>query len=502
MQDAHMLAGAVPSGTFAVEQRRASYWRALALVALVALPFLLFWPTTQSLFVRWQDTVVRTYTHGLIVVALSVWMIWRARARWISEPVRAFPAGVIALVALTVLWLVAYRAGLQIVHQAVMPLLAWSAVATAFGPRLAYRTALPIGYLYFAVPIWDAINPLLQHMSVLAVRLMLRAVGVPAYFSGDLFHLPAGTFEIASGCSGLHFFVVGLAIAVLYGEINDDRWRTRARLIALAALLTIAMNWVRVFVVVVVGHVTDMQHYLVVEEHYSFGWVMFAGLMLLYFAIVRRWPLAPAPETAAVSERPMAVPRVGLALAIAGLLPAAAANLIDDNVAAIPAELLPAQVSGWSVTQEQPPGWRPVSKGADAEQWRTYRSVDTQVEAYAAAYEYQAQDKEVVNHSNSVLGESLDEQRRRRAVVGDWVELQAVAPSGETWLIRYAYRLHQKWYSQPLDLQLAYGVESLWSAPLSGVVAVRSACASDCDAARQALTEFTTAAWPDEGSSL
>ena len=38
-------------------------------------------------------------------------------------------------------------------------------------------------------------------------------------------------------------------------------------------------NWCAFFIIVVAGHLTDMQHHLVTDEHYSFGWYMFAGMM-------------------------------------------------------------------------------------------------------------------------------------------------------------------------------------------------------------------------------
>ena len=47
-----------------------------------------------------------------------------------------------------------------------------------------------------------------------AVRVLLRTVGIPAYFDGLQFQIPAGSFEIAGGCSGLHFLIVALAIAL------------------------------------------------------------------------------------------------------------------------------------------------------------------------------------------------------------------------------------------------------------------------------------------------
>ena len=40
---------------------------------------------------------------------------------------------------------------------------------------------------------------------------------------------------LAGGCSGLHFFVVGLALAALYGYLYYSRWSQRLKLLAVAA---------------------------------------------------------------------------------------------------------------------------------------------------------------------------------------------------------------------------------------------------------------------------
>jgi EpsI family protein len=497
MQDAEQLVRSLPerAAPAADVALRVQRNRAIGAMVLVALPFLVFWPSTESLLVRWRDTELRTYTHGLLVVALSLWMIWRGRSRW-SGTVRTFPAGIAASVALGLLWLIAYRAGLQIVHQALLPMIAFAAVTTCFGPHLARRMWLPIAFLYFAIPVWDAINPALQWISVFAVRLLLRLFGIPAYFSGDTFHIPAGTFEIASGCSGLHFFAVATTIAVLYGEINNDHWKTRGKLFLLAAVLAMVTNWLRVFIIVLAGHLTDMQHYLVSGEHYSFGWFMFAGTMIAYFLIVRRWPLLPASATVPGSEdSPTGIPRAGFALAIAAILPVAALSLFDANIAAASGEILPARVPGWESSASSPTDWQPVFKGADAEQRLAYRAAGRAVDGYAATYLQQRQGKEAVSYENSPLGSGLTAEGRTQTAARGWQEVRANDSRGERWLVWYMYRMDERWYSTPLDLQLAYGVRSLLSAPLTSVIAVRTPCGTDCENARESLGRFTEAAW-------
>jgi hypothetical protein len=84
--------------------------RAFAAIGLVLAIFAAFWPTTASLMERWEDTVARTYTHGYVVVALALWMIWRDRARWGGGSARPFLPGLALLAAGVLAWLIAFRA--------------------------------------------------------------------------------------------------------------------------------------------------------------------------------------------------------------------------------------------------------------------------------------------------------------------------------------------------------------------------------------------------------
>lgn len=471
--------------------------RALGAIALVVLGFVLFWPTTVSLVEQWEDTVRRTYTHGYLIVALALWLLWRNRSTWVRVELRPSVLACIAVVAASVVWLIAYRAGVRIAHQALLPAMIFGAFAACYGWMAARRNVLPFAFIYFAVPLWDALNPLLQSASTFAVRVLLRIAGIPAYFSGNTFTLPAGSLEIAGGCSGLHFFVVGVAIAVLYGELNRDSLRTRVKLVLLAALLAMLTNWIRIFIITIAAHLTDMQHYLVSEEHYSFGWVMFAGTMLIFFLIVRRWPLSADPEVEADAPAPQTGPIVwhGAALALASLIVAPAWLLADDNVVApedLP-QVMPLRVENWSTESLTRNDWKPVFIGADLIQRAAFFRDSRTVEGFAALYADQHQGKELAGFNNSVLGESMIPRRRATSAgVDRWMEMEAADWRGDRWLLWYAYRLDQQWYDRTLSMQIQYGVRSLAAAPLSAVVAFRTPCAGDdCSAARATLRDFT-----------
>lgn len=476
--------------------------RALGAVAAVVLGFVLFWPTTASLIEQWEDTVRRTYTHGYLIVALTLWLLWRNRDSWAQVELRPSVLAFLAVVVSGVVWLIAYRAGVRIAHQALLPLMIFGAFTACYGWTAARRNLLPFGFIYFAIPLWDALNPLLQAASTFAVRILLRIVGVPAYFSGNTFTLPAGSLEIAGGCSGLHFFVVGVAIAVLYGEMNRDSLRTRVKLVVLAALLAMLTNWIRIFIIAIAAHLSDMQHYLVSEEHYSFGWVMFVGTMVIFFLIVRRWPVQAEPPVDAKAQPPPsgAIAWNGAAMALASLLVAPTWLLADKNLVALDdlPEVMPTRVAGWSTQSSARNDWQPVFIGADVIQRAAFSNGSHTVEGFAALYADQHQGKELVGFNNSVLGESMNVRRRAASAgAGPWMEMETADWRGDRWLIWYAYRLDQQWYARTLPMQIQYGVRSLTSAPLSAVVAFRTRCAGeDCSAARTTLREFTASITP------
>src|SRR5690606_30850662 len=102
------------------------------------------------------------------------------------------------------------RSGIQTGHQVLLPVLIWLAVAGTLGWRAAFVTTFAVGYLYFAIPVWGVVNSLLQSLTTQVVGWLLHLTGVVATIEGNFIHLPVGTFEIAAGCSGIHFFIVAL----------------------------------------------------------------------------------------------------------------------------------------------------------------------------------------------------------------------------------------------------------------------------------------------------
>lgn len=462
--------------------------RALAVLALIALVFAVCWPTTASLVESWTDTITRNYTHGPVILLLAVWLVWRERRAAAAEPARPWLPGFAVLAAGLIGWLVALRSGQQIVHQAALPMLAAASVLAVFGWRVLRRLAFPLGWLYLAIPVWDVFLPMLNWISVMAVRLLLRIADLPVYFEKSTLVLPAGAFEIADGCSGLHFFIVALTISLFYGEMNRDSLRTRLRLVALALVMAMLCNWVRIFIIVLAGYLTDMQHPLVSDEHYTFGWYMFAGMMALYFLIVRRW-VAPAIAAPPAAPRDaVAVPATAFAATCLLLALAALATLLDDNRAQPDALERVTRVEAHPASAQD---WRPDYPGVDRESFGVSSAGGATVEVYVAGFQKQEQGKELAGFRTSLLGPGLRRAPGTQPAPVPWNEIAADDAGGGRSILWYAYRIDDDWYRGAFDMQLAYGLRSLAGDPASALIALRARCpAGDCAAARAALTEF------------
>jgi EpsI family protein len=472
-------------------------WRVMALQAVLFVgAALLFRPTTASLMHAWQDAELSAYSHGYLIVALSFALLLRNGAQMPGGEIGADLRACIPVAVLSVLWLIALRAGVQAVHQLLLPILMWLSMYAVLGWRAARGAAFAFGYLYLAIPIWGSTGNVLQWITVQAVDFMLQLSSVPAYVHGNIVQLAVGTFEIADGCSGMHFFIVALAIGALYGEVHRDTLATRLRVVALALGLAVLTNWVRVYLIILAGHLTDMQHYLVRVEHYRFGWVVFAIMMVLFFVLVRRMPVAEHAAPAALSGPAEAIRLrpISLALTLATLSIGPLWNtLAAATPAPIPAadRILPAAAGVWSGPRVLPQDilWSPRFAGADLEARGRYERGGSSVDAYVAIYASQVQGKEMAGYENSVLGPEAGQvlSRTRIEPRGPLTEILFEDVAGRQAVLWYFYRVGSLQTDRQAIAQAWYGVSSLMSIPLSRVVALRAACTSDCDSARANL---------------
>jgi len=470
-----------------------------AVVALLTGVFLIYWPSAGSLIELWTDTAKTTYTHGSIIAALTLWLVVRQREALAVLPWSPSIRASLLVLVVAVAWLVAVRASIELVHQLLLLALLWLSIWAVFGSLIALQLWRPVGYLIFAIPAWDQINSLLQAATVKAVAFLLTVSSIPAYVDGNIVHLAAGVFEVAGGCSGIHFLIVSLALAALYGEVGNDSWKVRCRLVAIAGGLALLTNWLRVYIIIVAGYLTDMQHFLIRDGHYNFGWMLFAVMMVVFFLLARRFaPIAPREPTQSGPAPVSKSRRMGVALAIAALIAIPAWGLLPSTAPAVSASArptLPRVPAGWSSERESS-SWNPVFGAADWIDRAEYASPDgRRVQVFIAGYAVQGPNKELITYGNSLVGPAdgaiVSDVRAAPGVAAR--ELVVRSREGQS-IIRYYYDIGGFRTDRGLAAQLWYGVTAIRREPGASVVASRAICAADCAAARALLDEFSASA--------
>jgi exosortase len=476
-------------------------WMILVLAVVVAA---VFWPSTAVLIQQWSDFVNITYTHGWLILAVCVWLVTRSGRAIAAAPARPWPLAQLALVLAVFAWLVCYRASIQDLHVTLFPGLFWLAVAAAFGWPVARLLIFPVAFFCFALPSWAQLGNPLQELTVLAMRLLLTLTGPAAVINGDVIHIPNGSFRIEEGCSGLHFMIVGLAVAALHGELRRDSWKTRLMELGLMAALALLANWVRVYTIIEAGYLSNMRNYLVSVSHYWFGWGVFAVALIGFFWLTT-W-LAPAtgpappPKEAAVTPPPAADDRAelrGAALAIVLLAILPALSLMARSaqppapLSSVPFVVLPPP---WSAS---PPAfdsaWWPDFAGADdTEYLQVQKNQGPPIEVFRVRYRVQHQGAELVGDASSLLGAKLRwrGEQRRPSTAGVFEETEVAETGDVRSLIWWRYNIAGRAFVQPLASQLWYGLNATFWSPPASLVALRAPCRGDCGQARALLNEL------------
>jgi exosortase len=365
-----------------------------------------------------------------------------------------------------------------------LPALLWLAVLAAFGLAVARTVAVPIGYLYFAMPAWNLLSTPLEHLTVWMVALLAPLMGLPAAVSGDLVYFPNGAkFVVTQACSGVGFLAQGLAVAALLGELEEATVGRRLRLLGSMALVALVTNWVRVLLLLAIGYLSGMNNVIISRDHLQFGYVLFVIVLVAFVWVATRRALPEphaTPPSRMTSQLSSGYVAALVALVVGPTLVSLWASREHREVNA--AELrLPAGQNAWrgplpALTDD----WHPVFIGAHSQQHAAYQDASGHtVEAMAVGYPVQEQGRELINEGNSLLGNGeLSPLTATVVDVGDstFLEMVAVDREGSQSVIWSLYDIGGRTFVVPLLSQLWYGVRALASPPYSAQFAFRAVC--------------------------
>lgn len=257
---------------------------AMLLLGLAAV----FIPTCLTLWnTKWQTD---DNAHGLIVLAVVLWMFWQVRTSLLETT--AAPNNLLGwpLVVFGILFYVFGRTQEVLLFEVGSLIPIFAAVLLLTKGWRAIRIAwFPLAYMVFMIPmpqtLVDALtSPLKQYISVI-VENILYAVGYPIGRQGIGLTVGNYQLEVADACSGLHSMFSLLALGLLFLYLMQRKSRAH-NLIMMAGILPVSFvaNVIRVIVLVLVTyHLGDEagQGFL----HKTAGIILHVIALLLLFAL-------------------------------------------------------------------------------------------------------------------------------------------------------------------------------------------------------------------------
>ncbi len=476
-------------------------WSSFVAFVVVAIVCFTYSSTIRLLITAWQET--DGYSHGFFLAPISLLLVIRV-ARGFRPDAHWMPWWIMLLAVFSgVTWLLGSASATQSVQMVSLLLLIYCALLSVYGPSRWQEFVAPVGLLGFSIPIFGFIVPQLKVVTVFIISVWLRWTGRSAYIDGDFVFVRAGTFEIAAGCAGVHYLVVSLTIGFLYSYLNIKAIGVRVIFMGVAAALALVANWVRVFIIITVGDITEMQHYLVTVDHYYFGWFVYT-LFLIPLPFIATYLQRVVPCHAFLEALESCLSRWGrssgdrqrrVAMASSLLLisfvvfPALFAEAVFGRENTRPAYLidLPETLGGWH-RSKLPSGRAAIAPhfvGAESEVTHQYDQDEQRILLYLNHYTKQVQGAELVGYENEWYANEWRVEARSRLVfdVGNVTyrfELEQVRFMSSRYLVAHAYSVGNKIIDKPWLAKVYGGINRLAGKPIGGAVAVMSLCGHDC----------------------
>lgn len=227
-----------------VEYARIVAWGVLAMAFAS-----LYYPVASGLVKVWISS--DDSSHGLLVLPLVGYMVWRNRCTLAAQPIDGSWIGLpLALFSLG-MFLFAKLGSVLSLLPVSMIMFIWSAVLYFYGFTVFRLCLFPLLFLFFMVPVPSQVyaamtNPLQFIVTRITVDIA-SMLGMIVYREGNVIHLPDMTFQVVQACSGLRSIMTMLTLGAIIGYFSLRSPFMRLILIAAGVPIAIAVNIFRVF---------------------------------------------------------------------------------------------------------------------------------------------------------------------------------------------------------------------------------------------------------------
>lgn len=495
------------------------YIAGVSITALLMLIFVLYQQTVLYLTGLWNQLEVGEYAHGYLVVAISLYLVMQNRRKLASlKPCPSYMA-MPAVAASSLLWLVAVLVDVNVIQAVALLSLVLTITWMLLGNQVIRVLAFPILFIGFAIPVWFPLSPLLQNLTADVVFWAIRVLEVPAFRQENLIVLPVGSLSIEEACSGLRYLLAALTLGTLYAYLNYKDISSRVIVVLISAFTAVLANIIRVFIVVYLGYVSEMQNPLV-HDHFMLGWYLFGGMVVILLLVdarlFRHFRQASSAdkviqnmtghdhtELVACKKGPLQYIVILLAgVLIVSLGPASAFMLNNQSYHEdLYAEIdLPESIGGWSRQDDSNDDWVPDYHGAET--WKQiYQKDDDKIALFIGYYAVQQQGKELINDLNRINNNKVWKTIYPRARLKSGADYQVLEQllektNGNQRLVWYWYSVSGLITSNKYKAKMFQVLGLLTGRQQACVIAVATDLGKNLENARAILLDFILRANP------
>jgi exosortase A len=450
-------------------------WRYFFPVVVVYLLLLtaFFYDTVESMVSIWSRS--ETFTHAFLILPISIWLVWEKRAHLKAMTPEPSWQGMAVLFAVGFLWLFGYLVDALVVQQ-----LAWVAAFVAgvwaiLGNRTTWVIAFPLAFLIFMVPFGEDLVPGMMEFTADFTIGLIRLTGIPVYREGLFFTLPSGNWSVVEACSGIRYLIASVTLGCLYSYLTYSSAKKRFIFIIVSIIVPIIANGLRAYIIVMLGHVSDMTIATGVD-HLVYGWVFFGIVIFIMITIGARFrdDVDSTEPSVSVSNKQYTfsktVPIGVLTICLIGVWPALA-YVIDESEHSSGGStkmLALEDVAAWRSSDQAAWAWKPSNRGT--EKLEQFFEKDGFKVAVYLQYLFEKQDNvELINSQNTLLDPEQSEwrvvgnDRRELTLATRTIEVKETLLKGgnKQLLIWSWYRIGERYTSNKYVAKLLEGFNRL-----------------------------------------
>ena len=244
--------------------------------------FFAFNSSFSKLLDIWQSS--NTYGHGVLILPIVLWLIHRKKHELVHVEAQPSFFALFLVGLASFFWFISVLSYINVIEQFALFTLFVVLTWAFFGRKIVLSLKFPLAFLFLSIPIGDFLVPYLQFITADISVFMIQVLGIPVFRDGMYIQIPNGNFLVAEACSGIRFLISTVTIGVLYSYLNFSKLYKQVLFVLLCCVVAIIGNGLRAFLMILIGHLSNMQA-AVGFDHFVYGGVFFVIILSILFVI-------------------------------------------------------------------------------------------------------------------------------------------------------------------------------------------------------------------------